>query len=409
MQIFSAFEKSFTSMIKIIPFFIFIIVLVISPIWICVLLLSLAVYFIKLEYKIPCVIFLWIFSSIFLANVDQTGDILNYKAIYENFDSQDYVNEYSSEPLILYFYAFFHFLNATFDEVLLVQAATLNALALFIFVRIFGVRGIKYYPMLILFPQYIQQLLFLSRQSLAIMMFLTVFISYRHGTILSFLRKSVSILLALAAHSIVLMYSVVYVFSSSTKKYVTWQFLVIVFAIVIIFPLNIDAINNVISGLLHYSGSLDRKIRFYLINSVPGNDPSFSLFSMSLLPLHASFFIIIMYLKKYKHIPDENCRVVIFFVVLYFFTLLIRNYSLLPARFSLVIILVVPFFYYYMTLILYPDYKYSAMLNSIFFLYVLASFVKFLITNDYGDYNITLLNKDSLSESIFTILAPCFK
>ncbi|MHA1101684.1 EpsG family protein [Kosakonia cowanii] len=405
MQKFFMSEESF---IKTTLVLVFLVLLLVSPVWFCILLLSLAVYFSKIEYKIPCVIFLWFFASFFIANIDQAGDVLNYQVIYDNYDSKNYMDEYSSEPFILYFYSFFHFFNASFEQVLFIQAAILNALALFVFVRVFGVKGLKYYPALIMFPQYIQQLLFLSRQSLAIMIFLTVFISYRHVSLQSIVKKLVAILLALTAHSVVAVYSIVYFFSSLVKRYVTWKFLLVVFTILIIFPLNIDSISQAIGGMLHYSGSLDRKIRFYLVNSDPENVSSFSLLSTSVLPLHVCFFLIVVYLKKYKRIAYDNSRVIIFFLFFYFLILLIRNYSLLPARFSLVILLVVPFFYYYMTLKLYSEYKYSNLLNDLFFIYIIVSYFKFLITNDYGDYNITLLNKGSLSQSVMSIMVSYF-
>ncbi|WP_227743331.1 hypothetical protein, partial [Hafnia alvei] len=88
----------------------------------------------------------------------------------------------------------------------------------------------------------------------------------------------------------------------------------------------------------------------------------------------------------------------LFFIVFYFLILFFREYGILPERISMIVVFLAPLFFYHISnIILKSEYKNISMfIETVFFIFIIFVFIRFVVLNDLGDYNITFFNKESL-------------
>lgn len=367
--------------------------LIFLPIWIVLVLLSITVYFSSGNIKFLALIVLILASALFNSNVDISGDISNYKIIYLDVIHSGYVDEFLTEPLLMLFYSVLGFFDADFRFVLFTQSLFINICLVIIVHRHFGWRGIKYYPIIILYPIYIQQGLYLSRQSLSIVFFMLL-VTQPKSELFPRVKSTIYSLLSVLAHSISILYIFVFYISNFIKNRVKVRWILLFYFAVIFFPLNSEIINQIVNLAKNFAPSIDRKIGFYLNNNL--SNSSLTLYSLILIPLHMSF-ILLLYsmMSRYKRPLDS---ISLFFIVFYFLILFFREYGILPERISMIVVFLAPLFFYHISnIILKSEYKNISMfIETVFFIFIIFVFIRFVVLNDLGDYNITFFNKESL-------------
>ncbi|ALB67372.1 EpsG family protein [Cronobacter dublinensis] len=363
------------------------------PLWLSLLFLAVIIFWVPTPYRLLFVSVLIIVSAFFNSGIDITGDLSTYSAVFSNLNKISYVEEFSSEPLLLFLYGICNQLGLDFKSTLFMQSLCMNIVLLYALCTYFGFNGLKFFPAIILYPQFIQQGLFLSRQSLSTLFFITLVAQSKLLT-RHYFRNVFWAGLALLAHSSAVMNIGIFLLSYKVKRFVKWYFVLPVVIVAILFPFNDAFVTQHLVSLANITGGLDRKIGFYM-NNMPDGE-ALSIMSLLMLPLHATFLVLSVVLIKSRKDKSDIDPFSIIFICLYCVVLFLREYSLLPTRLGMPIVAFSAFFFYNITT-LYKQYlKNIHLMESLFFIFICLTFIRFLYTNDYGDYAITLFGKQSL-------------
>ena len=127
------------------------------PLWVSLLFLSMAVFFVTAPHRIFLSVFLILLSAFFNAGVDITGDLVTYSSIFENIDKSTFTQEFAAEPLLLYYYNTCKQLGLDFKSALFIQSFLMNSVLMYALCVYFGTKALKIFPAIILYPQFIQQ------------------------------------------------------------------------------------------------------------------------------------------------------------------------------------------------------------------------------------------------------------
>ncbi|MFI3384366.1 hypothetical protein V5G93_24190, partial [Escherichia albertii] len=199
-------------------------------------------------------------------------------------------------------------------------------------------------------------------------------------TLLKFIVVSA---MAISAHAISLLYITIILFASKLKKYLTWKMLFAIWLIGILLPITADIMNNILQNAFSQVPLLDRKIGFYMNSVGIDINTSLTLYSVSVLPLHILFFMILLSVKK-GSIKTTTVAFTFLYLIVYYFIIFLIDYPLLPARIGLLIIIFTPYFYFVTVNVFYSNSKYYKLMENFGALFVLTIFVRFLFSNDYG-------------------------
>lgn len=342
-------------------------------------------------------ILLILLSSFFISSIDITGDISNYKYLYENINDGSAIGEFKNEPVILYLYSILNLMYLDFSSALFFQAIIINILLAIACYRLFGSAGLRYFALVMIYSQYIQLSLYLTRQSLSIVFFL-LFISYKKNSLISLVKKSTLAFVSIFSHLFVLIYFLLYLcgrFKLNVKV------ILFVFFFLLFTPLNLDDVNKILTSLMDISPDLNRKLAFYLRNDEI--DSVISLWSTLFIPLHITFILIIWDAIKSRSGYIKNQPMYFLFLMLYLLMLATRNYFILPTRLGLILITISPVFYFYI--------KNSCAnlsvnelraITLLFILFISLSYVKFIYANDNSSSNVTFLKSNALSSQLFS-------
>ncbi|EGH4590256.1 TPA: O140 family O-antigen polymerase [Escherichia coli] len=372
------------------------------PLWLNLLIFTIILFISDNSLKIPVAVILALLSSLFISSVDIAYDLKNYHDLFVNINSDIYTSEFKFEPFLLYYYSVLSQLDVDFRVVLFLQSLFLNVTLLYVFIKTLGIKGIKYYGLLLIFPQYVQLSLFLSRQTISLL-FVVLLITYCLNNKMTLFKFIVVSTIAVSAHAISFLYITIILLSSRLRKYLTWKMLFTIWLVGILMPITADIMNNILQNVFNQIPLLDRKIGFYM-NSVSTNiSASLTLYSISILPLHILFFMILLSIKK-RNIKTTATAFTFVYLIVYYLIIFLINYPLLPARIGLLIIIFTPYFYFVAINVFYSDSKYYKVMEKFGALFVLAIFIRFLFTNDYGDYNVNLANKHILEYSLSNLL-----
>ncbi|TXU08304.1 hypothetical protein D4N07_00710 [Enterobacter hormaechei] len=375
-----------------------------TPIWLSLILLSILLFFIRPNSRLCFLLCALsaILSAIMISSINISGDVENYKDIYTNINLSQYTDEFKYEPFLIIFYKFMHLFNASFDNVLFTQALIMNFCLLFAMIKTFGLKGINYYSLVLIYPQYIQLSLFLSRQSWAVV-FLLIVLSLISENNKNIIKKLFFSALSISSHLISVFYLLLQVVAKVYNRFLGWKTFFTLWLLALFLPATIELMQHTFVGLFSYSDIIDRKIGFYLNSSVDETSSSMGLLSLSVIPLH--LICIMNFLKIYheKSIAQKNL-VIVFFITIYMAVLFTINYPLLPGRIGLVILMFTPYFYFYTTQYIYSNSKKRTLLAYAGLALFILMYIRFLYTNDFGDYNVKLADGNLLSLSILGFL-----
>lgn len=383
---------------KIKPYYFFILLIpliLILPLWVIIILLSITIFTCKSSSINTLLSILLIFYfSLFSCNIDITGDIENYNFLFENVYNSSITSEYYLEPLITIFYQFFSALGFDFKQTLFFQSLISNIILLRICILFFNKNGFNYFPFILIFSQYILLNLYLSRQAISIILFL-LFLCYQKNLVKSFIPLGLSIL----SHSISFLYLSIYLVSKKMKinilLYVSLLF------IFILFPIQLDSIINYASDLYGFSDSLNRKISFYLNHNELKSE--LKLYSTLMIPLHISFFILLIESLHKKERTMPNDSIVFIFLFFYLFLILFRDVPVLPTRVSLIIIMISPIFYFYIKDKIITIKEKTLKPFTVFIIaFTFISFIKLIYANDYSTGNIIFFNGNAITMSLIS-------
>ncbi|WP_130099844.1 EpsG family protein [Siccibacter turicensis] len=378
-----------------------ILVICLLPLWVSLLLLAIAVFFVTSPHRIFLSAFLILLSAFFNAGVDITGDLVTYSSIFENIDKTTFTQEFAAEPLLLFFYNSCKQLGLDFKSALFIQSFLMNSVLMYALCVYFGTKALKIFPAIILYPQFIQQGLFLSRQSLSTLLFIALVVQGTSHKKAYFKSLTFGIL-ALLSHAAAILNIGLYLVSRKIKGLMRWYWVLPIVLAALLLPLNESFITQHLAALTNISGSLDRKIGFYMNDG--SEEATLGVFSLLMLPLHATFLLISTVLIKSKNTNNKIDSFSIIFIILYTAMLFLRNYSLLPTRLGMPIIIFSSLFFFNVTTLYSTLIKRVKLYETAFFIFICITFVRFLYTNDYGDYAITILGKESLLMSPINIL-----
>ncbi|MEX9975360.1 EpsG family protein [Providencia rettgeri] len=370
-------------------------ILFITPIWIIIISLSFIIYINKIKpLNILLCLLLIIYTSLFTSGIDLVGDIGNYKNLYLNIQNSSYTIEYSAEPLILYLYKASVFLGLSFSNLLLLQSLTLSLILLSCCLNIFKDKGLNYFSIILIFNQYLQLNLYLSRQTLAIILFLW-FLSYNKTKVL----KLAGLALAIFSHTITLLYLTLTLISKKIK--INGRLFLILLLFFIAYPINEESTLYLLSNLYDYSESINRKISFYFNRNFL--DESLGLFSTLMFPLHFIFLLLLINLIKNRKKSFPQDSITILFLFSYFILISMREIAILPMRISLISSMFSPLFFFYIRdNVVNLNYRIKKLLTIPFLLIIFLSFIKFIYTNDYNPGNITFLDGNALTTYLFS-------
>lgn len=376
-----------------------------TPIWLSLILLSILLFFIRPNSRLCFLLCALsaILSAVLISSINISGDVENYKEIYTNINLSQYTDEFKYEPFLIIFYKFMHLFNASFDNVLFTQALIMNFCLLFAMIKSFGSKGISYYSLVLIYPQYIQLSLFLSRQSWAVV-FLLIVLSLISENKKTIIKKLFFSALSISAHLISIFYLFLQVVAKVYNRILGWKTFFTLWLLALFLPATIELMQHTFAGVFSYSDIIDRKIGFYLNSSkVDDASSSMGLLSLSVIPLH--LICIMNFLKIYheKNVAQKNL-VIVFFITIYMAVLFTINYPLLPGRIGLVILMFTPYFYFYTTRYIYNNSKNRILLEYAGLALFILMYIRFLYTNDFGDYNVKLADGNLLSLSILGFL-----
>lgn len=376
---------------------------VLLPVWIGMVIAAIACFIISPPARgYFCIIFL-LLSSVFIAGIDKSGDIINYHILYSHGFDASITDEYSTEPLLLYLYRVLHFGGFSFSQALLVQVFIINFSMLFFMMRLFGARALCLFPMVVLYPQYIQLVLYLGRQSLSVIIFLWVLVAQRKN-IVSGIKVFAIMGVSLLAHTSSLIYCAIYFVAPAMKVIINWKTLLFLSVVAVVFPLNINNLDFMLSALKDISPSLDRKVNYYIVAVLTQSLMPVDLYASLFWPLHAIFILLLVFFMRGGVVDERQFRWVFFFCVLYIIAIYFRDYSILSNRLTLLVNMVSPVFFLYFISELYSASRFKRLYEQLFFCFVIMTFIRFILKNDYAELNITFFGGESLLANVLSYL-----
>lgn len=380
-----------------------VVMFVLLPVWVGMVIAAIACFIISppaREYF--CVIFL-LLSSVFIASIDKSGDIINYQILYSHGSEASVTNEYSTEPLLLYLYQILHFVGFSFNQALFIQIFIINLSMLFFLVRLFGARGLCYFPVVVLYPQYIQLVLYLGRQSLSVIIFLWILATQKKN-VTSGIKVLTIMGVSLLAHTSSLIYCAIYFIAPIMKKVINWKILLFLLIVAVIFPLNIVNLDLMLSAIKNISPSLDRKVNYYIVAVLTQSLMPVDLYSALFWPLHVIFILLLGFFIRGGVATEHQFRWIFLFCVLYIIAIYFREYSILSNRLTLLINMVSPVFFLYFVSELYSASRFKKLYEQLFCCFVIMTFARFILKNDYATLNITFFDGESLLANVLSYL-----
>jgi hypothetical protein len=122
-----------------------------------------------------------------------------------------------------------------------------------------------------------------------------------------------------------------------------------------------------------------------------------------MIPLHISFFILLIESLHKKERTMPNDSIVFIFLFFYLFLILFRDVPVLPTRVSLIIIMISPIFYFYIKDKIITIKEKTLKPFTVFIIaFTFISFIKLIYANDYSTGNIIFFNGNAITMSLIS-------